>query len=261
MREERGCEEYADELAELALGVLTGRERARDAGPCRVLPALRRGARGPVPGGRHGGAGGPGDGATAGLRGAALRADGRDRCGARARRRLRPSRWVPAVVGVAAAALALGIGLSVTSSLDVASRDQPAARHAESGRDGGPGVENGETVGQVVTFGGDKPWMSMMLDDSTARGTVRLRRRDRGRHDAPVGTFEARRRLRGLDRSAPRRPGDVRTRGGGVAQRDGDRHRHAGLTPTASSSTGRCRACRGPRPARRCSRPAPGSTS
>ena len=34
----------------------------------------------------------------------------------RRRRRLRPSRWVPAVVGVAAAALALGLGLSVTSS-------------------------------------------------------------------------------------------------------------------------------------------------
>ena len=29
MSEEWGCEEYDDELAELALGVLTGRERAR----------------------------------------------------------------------------------------------------------------------------------------------------------------------------------------------------------------------------------------
>ena len=33
-------------------------------------------------------------------------------------------------------------------------------------------VENGETVGHVVTVGGDTPWMSMMLADSTVHGTV-----------------------------------------------------------------------------------------
>ncbi len=43
----------------------------------------------------------------------------------RRRRRLRPSRWVPAVVGVAAAALALGVGLSVTSSSTSPPQQQP----------------------------------------------------------------------------------------------------------------------------------------
>ena len=33
-------------------------------------------------------------------------------------------------------------------------------------------VENGASVGHVVAFGGKEPWMSMMLADSTARGTV-----------------------------------------------------------------------------------------
>ena len=39
-------------------------------------------------------------------------------------------------------------------------------------------VENGAAVGHVVAFGGNQPWMSMMLADSTARGTVELHRGD-----------------------------------------------------------------------------------
>ena len=79
---ERGCEEYGDELAELALGVLTGRERARVLSHVESCPRcaeeleiLSRTADTVR-------AGGPGDGAAAGLRGAPLRADGRDRRGA-----------------------------------------------------------------------------------------------------------------------------------------------------------------------------------
>ena len=33
-------------------------------------------------------------------------------------------------------------------------------------------VENGETVGHVVTVGGNAPWMSMTLADSAVHGTV-----------------------------------------------------------------------------------------
>ena len=192
-----------------------GRARARRADrpragagavPRGVVPALRRGPGAPVPDGRHGGAGGPRHGAAGGLRGAALRSDGRDRV-RRRRRRFRPSRWVPAVVAVAAAALALGLGLTVTSS-PPPTATAPAHHGKVVTADL---VSNGATVGHVVTFGGDQPWMSMMLADSSARGTVdcivvtadgvRPPRRDLRR---PRG-------LRGLDRPAPRQPGHIRT--------------------------------------------------
>jgi hypothetical protein len=88
------------------------------------------------------------------------------------RRRFRSSRWVPAVVGVAAAALALGLGLSLASSTPsptVSAQAGPwRAHHVETAAL----VAKSETVGQVKIFGGDKPWMSMMLADSAARGKV-----------------------------------------------------------------------------------------
>ena len=75
---ERGCEAYGEELAELALGVLTGRDRARvlsHVESCQrcaeELEMLSRTADSVR-------AGGAGDGAAAGIRGAPLRADGRD---------------------------------------------------------------------------------------------------------------------------------------------------------------------------------------
>jgi hypothetical protein len=107
----------------------------------------------------------------------------------RRRRLLRPSRWVPAVVGVAAAALALGLGLSLTSSPPPSATAQAHNPHAAVT---GDLVENGDTVGHVVMVGGDKPWMSMMLDDSTARGKVNciVVTDDGVTHQ--VGTFEAR---------------------------------------------------------------------
>ena len=76
---EHGCEEYGDELAELALGVLTGRERARVLSHVESCPRCAEELEILVPGRRLGGAGGPGDGAAVGLRGAPLRTDGPDR--------------------------------------------------------------------------------------------------------------------------------------------------------------------------------------
>jgi hypothetical protein len=98
------------------------------------------------------------------------------------RRRLRLSRWVPAVVGIAAAAVALGVGLRVTSS-------PPTSPSVTAGAQGSHQVE---TVGHVMAFAGDKPWLSMMLDDSSAHGTVRcvVVTQDGVRHT--VGTFESR---------------------------------------------------------------------
>ena len=181
--------EYSDELAELALGVLTGRERAQALSHVESCPrcaeeleqlsrvadtvvqvapeaeppmgfevrlfermgvADERPARRRVPGSRAG-------------------------C---------PSAWRPPRPRWPSA---WGLGLAVLDGAD-RHRRRPRARTVTSAKL----VENGETVGHVVTFGGDKPWMSMMLADSSARGKVELRGGDRRRRDPPGGTFDAR---------------------------------------------------------------------
>ncbi len=53
-------------------------------------------------------------------------------------------------------------------------------------------VENGETVGHVMTVSGDKPWMSMMLEDSTANGPVNCVVVTNDGVSHRVGTFVAR---------------------------------------------------------------------
>ena len=52
-------------------------------------------------------------------------------------------------------------------------------------------MSEGKTVGHVMTFGGDKPWLSMMLDDSSARGTVRCVVVTEDGKAHTVGTFES----------------------------------------------------------------------
>ncbi len=165
---DRGCEGYANEVAELALGVLTGRERSRVLAHVESCPrcaeeleVLSRAADTVVQ--------------AAPEMDPPLGFEVRlfERMGAKEvrprRRRLRPSRWVPAVVGVAAAALAVGLGLSLTSSSTPTVTAQAQRPHQVVTA---ALVEKGEKVGKVMTFGGDKPWMSMMLADSTARGKV-----------------------------------------------------------------------------------------
>jgi hypothetical protein len=205
---ERGCAEHADELAELALGVLTGRERARVLAHVESCPRcadelelLSRAADLVVQAA-------PEMEPPLGFEVRLFERMGVTEVPSR-RRRLRPSRWVPAVVGVAAAALALGLGLSLTSpSGPPVAAPVAHPHHVVSAAL----VENGETVGKVVTFGGDKPWMSMMLADSTAHGTVDcvVVTKDGGTHR--LGTFTADKGygawiapLRGID------PKDVRT--------------------------------------------------
>ena len=162
-----GCHGYVDELAELALGVLTGRDRAQALAHVESCPRcadeleqLSRVADTVVQAAPEVE---PPVGFDVRLFERMGVADVR-----RHRRRIRPSLWVPAVAAAAAAALALGLGLSLSSS--------PAPTVTAQGHHKGVVsadlVENGETVGHVVAFGGADPWMSMMLADSTARGTV-----------------------------------------------------------------------------------------
>ena len=140
----------------------------------------------------------------------------------------------------------------------VADRHGAGARARTTGRDGGPRRERQDGRARRDR----RRRQAVDVDDARRFDGARdgaLRRRDRRRQrrtpSGPswpvVATARGRRRCPSTRRRAHRR--------GGVAQRDGDRHRHAGLT--TCSSTGRCRACRGPRPGRRCSRPAPGSAS
>src|ERR1700728_2463876 len=165
---EHGCEEYSNELAELALGVLTGRERARvlahveDCPRCAdELELLSRVADTVVQAAPEMD---PPLGFEVRLFERMGVSDGHPR-----RRRLWPSHWVPAVVGVAAAGLALGLGLSLTSSPAPTVTAKAKAPSSHTGLTADL-VENGQTVGHVEMVGGDKPWMSMMLADSTARG-------------------------------------------------------------------------------------------
>ena len=164
---ERGCEQYADELAELALGVLTGRERARVLSHVESCPRcaeeleiLSRTADSVLQ-------------AAPDMQpplGFEVRLF--ERMGVTderpVRRQRRRSRWVPAAVGVAAAAVALGVGLVVTSSPSTSPSVAARAHQVESAAL----VSNGRTVGHVMTFAGEKPWLSMMLDGSSAHGTV-----------------------------------------------------------------------------------------
>ena len=127
-----------DELAELSLGVLTGRERARVLAHVESCPRcadelelLSRVADTVVQAAPEME---PPLGFEVRLFEKMGVTDGPPR-----RRRLRPSRWVPAVVGVAAAALALGLGLSLTSS----SPPTVTAQAPGSAR-GGDGRSHGE---------------------------------------------------------------------------------------------------------------------
>jgi anti-sigma-K factor RskA len=164
---EMGCDAYADDLAELALGVLTGRARAKALSHVESCPRcaedleqLSRVADAVVqvaPDVE------PPMGFEVRLFERMGMADVRH-----TRRRLRPSLWVPAAVAAAAVALALGLGLTMTSS-PAPTATAPTHHGKVISADF---VENGAAVGRVTAGGGVHPWLSMMLADSTARGTV-----------------------------------------------------------------------------------------
>jgi hypothetical protein len=205
---ERGCEEYGDELAELALGVLTGRDRARVLSHVESCPRcaeeledLSRTADSVVQAA-------PEMEPPLGFEVRLFERMGLTDVAPR-RRRLRPSRWVPGVVGVAAAALALGLGLGLTSSSPTPTATaQPHGPHRAVTA---ALVEHGATVGHVMTVSGAKPWISMMLDDSSAHGTVTCVVVTDDGVTYHVGTFEADKGYGAWIAPLPVNPADLRT--------------------------------------------------
>jgi hypothetical protein len=205
---ERGCEEYGDELAELALGVLTGRDRARVLSHVESCPRcaeeledLSRTADSVVQAA-------PEMEPPLGFEVRLFERMGLTDVAPR-RRRLRPSRWVPGVVGVAAAALALGLGLGLTSSSPTPTvTAQPHGPHRAVTA---ALVEHGATVGHVMTVSGAKPWISMMLDDSSAHGTVSCVVVTDDGVTYHVGTFEADKGYGAWIAPLPVNPADLRT--------------------------------------------------
>jgi hypothetical protein len=205
---EHGCEEYGDELAELALGVLTGRDRARVLSHVESCPRcaeeledLSRTADSVVQAA-------PEMEPPLGFEVRLFERMGLTDVAPR-RRRLRPSRWVPGVVGVAAAALALGLGLGLTSSSPTPTATaQPHGPHRAVTA---ALVEHGATVGHVMTVSGAKPWISMMLDDSSAHGTVSCVVVTDDGVTYHVGTFEADKGYGAWIAPLPVNPADLRT--------------------------------------------------
>jgi Putative zinc-finger len=205
---EHGCEEYGEELAELALGVLTGRDRARVLSHVESCPRcaeeleiLSRTADSVV-------RAAPDMEPPLGFEVRLFERMGLPDVAPR-RRRFRPSRWVPAVVGVAAAALALGLGLSLTSSTPtptVTAQPQGSHRVVTAAL-----VEHGTTVGHVMAVNGAKPWISMMLDDSSAHGTVTCVVVTDDGKTHHVGTFEAEKGYGAWIAPLPVDPSNVRT--------------------------------------------------
>jgi hypothetical protein len=205
---EHGCEEYGDELAELALGVLTGRDRARllshvESCPrcAEELEILSRTADSVVQAA-------PEMEPPLGFEVRLFERMGLTDVAPR-RRRVRPARWVPAVVGVAAAALALALGLNLTSSSPTPT--VTAQQHGSHRVVTAALVEHGTTVGHVMTVSGAKPWISMMISDSSAHGTVDcvVVTDDGVTHH--VGTFKAEKGYGAWIAPLPVNPAQVRT--------------------------------------------------
>ena len=164
---QHGCEQHQEELAELALGVLTGRDRARvlrhveSCARCaEELEQLSRAADAVLQ--------------VAPVVEPPMGFEVRlfERMGVadvRHRHRFRPPRWAVGALSAAAAVAALAVGLSLGLSSSPPPTSNAAPPHAvvSAGL-----VDHGAVVGRVTTHAGKDPWMSMMLFDSSARGTV-----------------------------------------------------------------------------------------
>jgi len=162
------CVQYEDDLAELALGVLTGRERARALSHVESCPRcaeeleqLARAADAVV-------AMAPEAEPPLGFETRLFEKMGIEQV--RPTRRRRPRYWIPATVAAAVAALAVGLGLGLSSSPAPTGTAQGVQHHGAV--ETAALVENGEHVGRVDIFGGRKPWVQMALDDSSAHGVV-----------------------------------------------------------------------------------------
>lgn len=175
--EPQPCDTYAENLAELALGILTGRERAATmahvdscAHCAEELEQLSRTADAVV-------SVAPELEPTVGFEvrlfnrmgvadDSALAPPERNR-GRRGplRRMAHAPRWA---LASAAAVVALLVGLSIGWSIGSPS----GARHPTNAVATALLKEHGTTVGTVATYGGSTPWMIMTLDDSSAQGRL-----------------------------------------------------------------------------------------
>ena len=183
---QHGCEQHQAELSELALGVLTGRDRARILAHVESCPRcaeeleqLSRAADAVVQAAPEAE---PPMGFEVRLFERMGVAD------VRHTRRFRPPRWVAGALAAAAAVVALAVGLSLSLSSPAPPSQSTAPPQGISTANL---VEHGTVVGRVAVHGGANPWMSMMLIDSSARGTVDciVVTSDGARHQ--VGTFDA----------------------------------------------------------------------
>jgi anti-sigma factor RsiW len=172
------CDEYSDNLAELALGILTGRERAAtlahvDSCPrcADELEQLSHAADAVVsvapeiepPMGFE-------------VRVFSQMGVAETPLPHRSRRRMTPPGWVARsprwVLATAAAVIALALGLSIGWSTGGDNRGKPPAGPAGAEVATATLTSNGSTVGSVNTYGGSKPWMIVTLADSGTQGKV-----------------------------------------------------------------------------------------
>jgi anti-sigma-K factor RskA len=183
-----GCSALEDELAELALGVLTGRDRARvlaHVESCRrcaeELEHLSRAADAVLQVA-------PDVEPPMGFEVRLFERMGVSDVRHRRLRRVLPSRWAAGAFAAAAAVAALAVGLT----LGLSSSPSPTQSASSA-----PGVatanlvEHGAVVGRVTTHGGAHPWMSMMLFDSSVHGMVNCIVETSDGVSHHVGTFEA----------------------------------------------------------------------
>jgi hypothetical protein len=171
MSDDTVCVQFADDLAELALGILTGRERVaalahvESCAHCadelehlsRAADAVLRVSPEVEP--------------PVGFEVRLFSRMGVDEVGAR--RRVSPPRWILAgAAAVVTLVVGLGIGLSMGSSTPrakVAEQAQPTT--AEPVLTASL-MENGGNVGRVSLYGGTTPVLTMDLAESAAQGTV-----------------------------------------------------------------------------------------
>ncbi len=164
------CEVYAGDLGELALGVLTGRERAQALSHVESCPRcaeeleqLSRAADAVLQVA-------PEAEPPLGFETRLFERMGvSDVRPSRGGRHLARRFWMPASVAAAVVALAVGLGLALSSPAPTTSS---ALGEYHNGRIAGNLTEDGHTVGRVVVFDSARPWMQMMLHDSSARGRV-----------------------------------------------------------------------------------------
>jgi hypothetical protein len=160
------CDTFSADLAELAFGILTGRERAATLAHVERCPRcadelehLSRTADGIL-------LAAPEIEPPVGFESRLF-----ERMGVA---EVRPSRWragpTRVVLAIAAAVAALGIGLGV----GFASGDHSHATTQASSTPVASAnlIERGHKVGHVIIYGGARPWMLMSLNDAAAQGRV-----------------------------------------------------------------------------------------